>query len=100
LQILVIDDEKLHAETVAEILERKGYRCTIATSGKDGAKKIDLHEYDLILTDLKMGDIDGLKTAERAANTIGDEDRVSLGHARYGFSDMYGLLDRDGCISH
>jgi len=66
LQILVIDDEKLHAETVAEILERKGYRCTIATSGKDGAKKIDLHEYDLILTDLKMGDIDGLAILRKA----------------------------------
>src|SRR5580658_11377219 len=66
LHVLVIDDEKAHAEIVAEILERKGYRCTIATSGKDGAKKIDNQEFDLIITDLKMGDLDGLAILKKA----------------------------------
>ena len=66
LHVLVVDDEKLHAETVAEILERKGYRCTIATSGKEGAKKIEHEEFDLILTDLKMGDLDGLAILRKA----------------------------------
>ena len=66
LHILVIDDEKLHAETVAEIFARQNYRCTIATSGKDGAKKIDHQEFDLIITDLKMGDLDGLAILKKA----------------------------------
>ncbi len=66
LHVLVIDDEKFHAETVGEILERKGYHCTIATSGKDGAKKIDHQEFDLIITDLKMGDLDGLAILKKA----------------------------------
>jgi two-component system, NtrC family, response regulator HydG len=66
LHVLVIDDEKLHAQTVAEILESKGYCCTIATSGKDGAKKIENDDFDLILTDLKMGDLDGLAILQKA----------------------------------
>ena len=66
LHVLVVDDEKPHAETVAEILERKGYRTTVATSGKEGAKKIENQEFDLIITDLKMADLDGLAILKKA----------------------------------
>jgi len=66
LRVLVIDDEKLHAETVAEILERKGYQCAVATSGKEGARRIEEEEFDLILTDLRMGDLDGLSILKKA----------------------------------
>jgi two-component system response regulator HydG len=60
LRVLVIDDEPDHAETVAEILEAGGYSCAVATSGKEGAKKIQAEDFDLVLTDLRMGDLDGL----------------------------------------
>jgi two-component system, NtrC family, response regulator HydG len=60
LRVLVIDDERDHAETVAEILEAGGYACAVATSGKEGARKIQAEEFDLVLTDLRMGDLDGL----------------------------------------
>ena len=60
LRILIIDDDPFHAETVAEVLARVGFECTVATSGKEGARKIENDEYDVVLTDLKMGDMDGL----------------------------------------
>ena len=60
LRILIIDDDPFHAETVAEVLARVGFECTVATSGKDGARKIENDEFDVVLTDLKMGDLDGL----------------------------------------
>lgn len=60
LRVLVIDDERDHAETVAEILEAGGYTTTVATSGKEGAKRIETEEFDLVLTDLRMGDLDGI----------------------------------------
>src|SRR5208283_810105 len=60
LRVLVIDDEKLHAEAVAESLERIGYECVIATSGSAGARKIEQEDIDVVLTDLRMGDVDGL----------------------------------------
>ena len=41
IRVLIIDDERFHAETVAESLERVGYDCTLATSGAAGAKKIE-----------------------------------------------------------
>src|SRR4051794_21897767 len=54
LNVLVIDDDKALAETIAESLERRGHDCTVATSGKAGAAKVEQHEFDVVLTDLRM----------------------------------------------
>jgi two-component system response regulator HydG len=60
IKVLVIDDEPFLAETLAEALEKVGYECVIATSGKAGARKLDEDIFDIVLTDLKMEDMDGL----------------------------------------
>ena len=58
--ILVIDDDGNHAETTAAALESAGHRCEIATSGTEGLRKFGESEgFDLVITDLKMDDIDG-----------------------------------------
>jgi len=55
LRVLVIDDDKPLAAAIAESLSSKGHACTVATSGKAGAAKIDDGDYDVVLTDLKNG---------------------------------------------
>jgi two-component system response regulator HydG len=59
-RVLVIDDDRHHAETVAEVLARVGCGCAVATSGTAGAKLIERDEFDVIITDLRMADLDGL----------------------------------------
>src|SRR5205823_9755408 len=66
IRVLIIDDERFHAETVAEGLERVGYDCALATSGAAGARKIEEEEFDVILTDLRMADLDGLAILRKA----------------------------------
>ena len=65
LQVLVIDDDKSLAETIAESLERRGHACTVATSGKAGAAKLEQAEFDVVLTDLRMADLDGLAVVKK-----------------------------------
>ena len=60
VRVLVIDDDRALAEVLAESLVRRGHACTIANSGKAGAAKIAGGEFDVILTDLRMADLDGL----------------------------------------
>ena len=60
LHVLVIDDDKNLAQAVAESLSRKGHACAVATSGRAGAEKIEAGGFDVVLTDLKMADLDGL----------------------------------------
>ena len=58
--ISIVDDDEAHAQAVAESLERVGYECTVVSSGNAGARKLEQDDFDVILTDLKMADLDGL----------------------------------------
>jgi two-component system response regulator HydG len=84
LRVLIIDDEPLHAEAVAESLQRMGHDCTIATSGAEGARKIEHDEFDVILTDLLMEDMNGLAILRKAKRDLPDAEVVVItGHADY-----------------
>jgi two-component system response regulator HydG len=81
LKVLVVDDEPLHAEAVAESLERVGYECIVATSGSAGARLIDQDEFDVILTDLRMADLDGLALLRKARQEQPDAEVIVItGH--------------------
>ncbi len=64
--ILIIDDDRHHAEGTADVLERVGYSCDIVTSGKEGLEALRRRQYDLVLTDLVMADVDGLQILREA----------------------------------
>jgi two-component system response regulator HydG len=81
LKVLVVDDEPAHAETVAEALEAVGYACKVATSGKAGALALDKDDYDVVLTDMKMGDFDGLALTRRVREVQPDAEVIVItGH--------------------
>src|SRR5437762_7465458 len=81
LRVLVIDDEEFHAEAVAESLQRVGYECVIATSGSAGARKIEQEDFDVVLTDLRMEDMDGLAILRKAKQDLPDAEVVLItGH--------------------
>jgi two-component system response regulator HydG len=71
-RVLIIDDDQRHAEAVAESLERVGYQCAIATSGSAGAHRIETEDFDVILTDLRMPDMDGLAILRKARQELPD----------------------------
>src|SRR5690242_1270410 len=81
IRVLIIDDEKFHAEAVAESLQRLGYECVIATSGKAGAQKLEDEDFAVILTDLRMADLDGLAILRKAKQDAPDAEVVLItGH--------------------
>jgi two-component system response regulator HydG len=65
-RILVVDDDPNHAEMVAEGLERTGYQTSVATSGTEGVNLIHDREFDLVVTDLVMRDVDGMRILQEA----------------------------------
>src|SRR5438874_2960535 len=84
LRILVIDDDRFHAETVAEILEKVGHKCTIATSGSAGVRLLQREDFDVVLTDLRMSDLDGLAVLRKAREEQPDVEVVVI----TGFGDV------------
>lgn len=58
--LLVVDDEESVAVTMAAILELDGYQMAVSTSGADAIRQLHTSEFDLVLTDLRLDDADGL----------------------------------------
>lgn len=64
--ILVVDDEELVREVIAKKTERHlGYKVSEAVDGLEALKKIELDKPDLIITDIRMPNMDGLELLER-----------------------------------
>ncbi len=81
IRVLIIDDDEPHAQAVAESLERVDYDCTVATSGVQGASLIESDTFDVVVTDLKMDDMDGLAILAKAQEELPDAEVILLtGH--------------------
>lgn len=65
-RILVIDDEDLMREYVEEALRRAGHDVDAASNGEAGLELLRAKNHELVVTDLKMGGMDGLEVVRRA----------------------------------
>ncbi|HSD37568.1 MAG TPA: ATP-binding protein [Rhodocyclaceae bacterium] len=58
--VLVVDDEMEVGAVLADILRSAGYAVTLMTSGKDALAWLDKHACDMIFSDVRMPDMDGI----------------------------------------
>lgn len=65
-KILVIDDEKTILEFLSFALENQGFQVILAQSGREGLNIFRREAVDLILTDLRLPDINGLEILKKA----------------------------------
>ncbi|BBO73260.1 acetoacetate metabolism regulatory protein AtoC [Desulfosarcina widdelii] len=59
--ILVVDDELSMRELLEYMLEKEGYRVICAANGKEALSRIEKDRYDLMLCDIRLGDMTGLE---------------------------------------
>jgi DNA-binding NtrC family response regulator len=64
-KILVIDDEDIVRRSCSRTLSPLGYEVTLTESSLDGLRMIDDEEFDLVLTDIKMPDMDGIEVLKQ-----------------------------------
>lgn len=60
-QILIVDDQVSFSQHLKAILEQEDYDVDVADSAKLALQKLSDHAFDVLLTDMKMPDTDGLK---------------------------------------
>jgi DNA-binding NtrC family response regulator len=60
LRVLVVEDDVPIGRMLASILADEGYVVDLASDGLTALGKIEAREYDLILTDLRMPELDGV----------------------------------------
>lgn len=63
-RILIVDDEASIRRTLREILEYEKYKVADAANGMEAIQLINDHEFDVILCDIKMPEMDGIETLE------------------------------------
>jgi DNA-binding NtrC family response regulator len=61
LKVLVIDDERIVLDSVSRILKEENFKVDTSLSGLDGLKQAVERTYDIVLTDLRMPDIGGMR---------------------------------------
>ena len=71
LSLLVVEDDRGHAEIIAEVLEQEGHSVRIANSGREGFAAIEEGGLDLVITDLRLPDRDGLELVAKCRNARG-----------------------------
>lgn len=75
--VLIVDDDTLVNEFLTETLTRAGYTCTSALSGEEALNRFKAASYDIVLTDLKMKEVDGL-TLLQQVKTINPDTAVIM----------------------
>lgn len=65
MKILIVEDEKLLADSIKMLLEKKGYDTECVYDGKSGLEYAKLDIYDLIILDIMMPELDGIEVAKR-----------------------------------
>jgi DNA-binding NtrC family response regulator len=66
ISILLVDDEVINLQNVGHFLEQQGFQVTTAASGNEAMGLLTQSHFDLVITDLKMGDVDGVQVMKIA----------------------------------
>jgi DNA-binding NtrC family response regulator len=76
--ILIIDDEDIVRVGCQRILKPQGYDVSTARNGIDGLRLIEDAPFDLVLTDLKMPDMDGIEVLRRVKEGWPDTEVIMI----------------------
>ena len=112
MKVLVIEDEKLVAESIRAILEHKGFEVETVYDGEAGKEYAELGIYDLLILDVMMPKLDGFQVArqvraDRCATPIlmltarsDIEDRIQglNAGADYYLTKPFGVMELVSCV--
>ncbi|MBI5518721.1 MAG: PhnD/SsuA/transferrin family substrate-binding protein [Desulfovibrio sp.] len=63
LKVLVAEDSEINQELAVELLARVGVACSVAGNGVEALRRLEQEEFDAVLLDIQMPEMDGLEAA-------------------------------------
>ncbi|MBL8933292.1 MAG: response regulator [Archangium sp.] len=67
MNVLIVDDELLLLRSLRRTLVRAGHHVTLATNGRDALEALAHADFDVVLSDVRMPEMDGVELARRLA---------------------------------
>jgi DNA-binding NtrC family response regulator len=77
-RILIVDDDDIARKNFARILQKQGFSVSSAKTGAEGLDRLCESEYDLVITDLVMEDLNGLELLGRIKNKFPDVEVILI----------------------
>ncbi len=77
-KILIVEDELIARENLDHVLKKEGYDTVAVDSGVRACKELEKGEFDLVLTDLRMQQVDGMQVLERTKELYPDTEVVVI----------------------
>jgi len=78
MTLLCVDDERIILPTLQRLFHRKSYTLLVADSAKNALKMIEKNSIDVIVSDMRMPEMDGATLLERVAKSYSDIYRIVL----------------------
>ena len=72
VSIMIVDDEPIVGKRLKRLFEKDGYNVEIFSRGSMALKELENKKFDIIITDLKMGKVDGMQILETARGKYPD----------------------------
>ncbi len=76
--ILLIDDDKLILMTLKRLLTHEGYQVTTALNGQAALRKMAEDGFDLIISDIKMPNMDGIETIKKIREFLAQHHKTPI----------------------
>jgi DNA-binding NtrC family response regulator len=77
-RILIVEDEFIARENLEHILQKEGYDTLAVDSGVQALKELEKTEFDLVMTDLRMQQVDGMEVLERTREMHPDTEVIMI----------------------
>jgi two-component system, NtrC family, response regulator HydG len=62
MRVFIIDDDRDHAESIADVLTMRGFECELAFSGEAGLQRFREADFDIVFMDVKLPGMNGVET--------------------------------------
>ncbi|MFA5805926.1 MAG: response regulator [Melioribacteraceae bacterium] len=67
-KILIVDDDKDMCKIISTVLKQEGYKIFRAYDGKQAIKEINAKNYNLVILDYKLPNMDGIEVLQKIRN--------------------------------
>ena len=88
-RLLIVDDDELILEMLKDILEEEGLLIDAVLNGKEAFDKLESQKYDLVISDVRMPEIDGFKVLKHVKDNF-KRTKVIL---MTGYTEEYDISD-------